>query len=110
MGALPTSFAKPQSRKAPSARYKGLYLIICFIISHLEPGYFSFRSDRWSCVFRQRWLNEPCAAAARAAEASPLTWLQVFASPAAPGYLGTTQDPWGEVAGGSALAHPGMGQ
>lgn len=37
-GALPTGFAKPQSRKAPSVRYKGLYLIICFIISRLEPG------------------------------------------------------------------------
>lgn len=51
VGALPTSSAKPQSRKALSERYKGLYLIICFIISHLEPACFSFRSSRWSCAF-----------------------------------------------------------
>lgn len=51
MGALPTSSAKPQSRKALSELYKRLYLIICFIISRLEPGYFSFRSSRWSCAF-----------------------------------------------------------
>jgi len=40
-----------------------------------------FCSDRWSCVFRQRWLNEPRAAAAGAAKTSPLTRLPNFALP-----------------------------